>query len=701
MAGNNYHLPTKNDFLKMLEDIDGHVDLKLGSFIVPIVMYCVSFPYILNNNASEYIAWILIFFLNVTFPFTYLNELFSLGRKTLKTGIPGYIVIFSICSIVVAYILQFINLLFVILKNENIRKGKEKKGDYDNEGKQDLDTKDWEVEFRDKNISILFITSAALLWTMVLNHFSYDLTLNLFNPGKIDATNNSISQLTQMEEKFPIGSRIQWFVHLIPKILSYLDGSWHEVIDNIPIGTLVKSSIVYCIAFITIIFTVFIRLTYARQKLKTLGPDGYHTEEVRIVKRKGHTLANMGSLFGKTFQNNIRHIRTLAIVSIVFFIIIFGGMFGYLAKDFIPIPEWFRFEHGLAGWAVVCCAVLFPAFFAEKTHTKNKIMHKIFPMYDSIYFKRENIITHHLDEFITVYYSSTELLSGELKLNKDGSDKSIKTVITELGYYFKTYLFTNDTINNLNGSTTDDNHVDVIGTMVDVQKSFDLLEKKLQNINGFDVSVPKSKERDYDRFKPEFKSIMEQIYMQNYNAFAVDRGEFANANPGMEYPFIFEDSTEYKNKKKIYETNSNNMPLKTYIFFLVCLLFGFLSTLVIMTASNVIGGVSNKSFYTVFSVVMILSTIIMFGIGLGNQFLSPENDKDLQMFLVVLFTMMGASFFALSTRFHMLTLLWKISGTCLTIFLKTVAPIAIVLFTSLSISYSFKNYKRFKNPTSE
>jgi hypothetical protein len=91
----------------------------------------------------------------------------------------------------------------------------------------------------------------------------------------------------------------------------------------------------------------------------------------------------------------------------------------------------------------------------------------------------------------------------------------------------------------------------------------------------------------------------------------------------------------------------------------------------------------------------------VFGIGLGRKFLDPENDKDLKTFLAVMFTMVGASFFALSTRFNMLSYLWNTSGTCLSLFLKIVAPIAIVLFSSLSTSFSYKNYKRFKYQTSE
>ena len=674
MAGNNFlNLPSKNDFQKFLDGLDGHIDLKLGSFVVPIVMYCVSFPYILTNNASEYIAWILIFFLNVTFPFAYINELFMLSRKTLKGGaISGYIIAYSILSIVVAYALQFIVLLFVVLKNENIRKGKEKKGDYENEGKQNIDTQDWIVEYRDKNIGILFISGAALIWAMVINHFASDLQLNLFNPDKLNANSVKETPQVQMDEKFPIGSRIHWFVDLFSKMLKSMDESWHEIVDNIPLGPLAKSSLVYCISFITIIFSVFIRFKYVRKNLKTLGPDGFHEESVRIVKRKGHTIENVGSLFGKTFQTNVRLIRILAIVSIVFFVIIFGGMLGYLFKFLLSLmkydigssfPDWFRFEHGLVGWAVVCSAVLFPAFFAEKTHQKNKIKDKIFPLHESVYFKRDDNINYSkFDEKIVVYYSGDEIVVGELKLNQNGNDKNIKQVIAEIGYYFKQYLFTADKINNIGelaeGNTDGgSNHVIVNGHIVDVGESFKLLVKKFQNVNGFDVSVPKSKEKDYERFKPEFKSIMEQIYMQNYGVFASDRTEYGDANPGMEHPFVYEESAEYKEKKKIYETDRGNMPLKTYIFFLICLWFSFYGSMVITAATSLIGGIYEKYFYAIYSVVFIITTFIMFGIGMGGKFLEPEKAKKLKTFLAVLFTMIGASFFAFSTRFNMLTFL--------------------------------------------
>ena len=707
MAG---ELLTKNDFQQFIKNLDDHFDLKLGSFIVPIVLYCVSFPYIIKNNASEYIAWVLLFFLNITFPFTYLNELYSLGRKVTKKGAPGYVVVFSICAITAAYALQFVVLLFVIMKNESIRKGKEKKGDYDNEGNQDLDTKDWSVEFRDKNISILFITGTALSWAMVINHFSYDLKLNYFDPEKKDANNKVIPQLTQMEEKFPVGSRIQWFVHLIPKTLSTLDESWHDIVDNIPLGPLAKSSAIYCVSLITIIFSVFIRFKYARKNLKTMGSDGYISEEVRIVQRKGHTLANIGPLFGKTFQNHVRNIRRLAIVSIVFFIIMAGGMLGYLGKSFIAsnTTSKFRFEHGFVIWAVLCCAALFPAFFADKKSKSNKIKNKIFPMHDAIYFQRkmDNLSDFSSNE-INVYYSPNELYAGELILNPSSRSSPIQQVIAELGYYFKKHLFANDSIDVL--AQSESGAVDIYGNYINVQKSFELLEKKLQNINGYDVSVPKLKEKDYKRFKTEFKSIMEQIYMKKHAEFESDRTEYAEANPGMEYPFVFEESETFKDKKKLYETEQHNLPLKRYIFFLVCLLFGFLCSSVIISAINLTPEIdltpidlSEKTiFYTAFIVVMIFATLIMFGIGLGLEFISPEKDKEMKTFLAVVFSMIGASFFALSTRFNMLSYLWKTSGTILNVFLKTLGPVAIVLFASLSISYSFKNYKRFKYITSE
>ena len=64
---------------------------------------------------------------------------------------------------------------------------------------------------------------------------------------------------------------------------------------------------------------------------------------------------------------------------------------------------------------------------------------------------------------------------------------------------------------------------------------------------------------------------MENIYSLNVRN---EPPNYENANPGLEHPVVFEDSAKFKDTKMLYDANGKNMPLKTYIFFLICLLFG-------------------------------------------------------------------------------------------------------------------------------
>ncbi len=85
----------------------------------------------------------------------------------------------------------------------------------------------------------------------------------------------------------------------------------------------------------------------------------------------------------------------------------------------------------------------------------------------------------------------------------------------------------------------------------------------------------------------------------------------------------------------------------------------------------------------------------------NNDLIHPSNHRKMKTFLAILWSMVGASFFALSTQFNMFSALWSGPGTIISVILKTVAPLAILLFAALSLFYAFQNYKRYKYATSE
>ena len=151
----------KPDGLKeIMELVSKYFDFKTGSFIVPIILYCIAFSQLFNHSSTEYLSWLLIMLLNCTFPFTWISELWKVVKNTLMKdnhNVKGNFLYFSFYAIVFTYILQFIVLLFVALKNESVRKGKERRGEYDDGKLQNIKTNDRTVEQRDKNISLSLI----------------------------------------------------------------------------------------------------------------------------------------------------------------------------------------------------------------------------------------------------------------------------------------------------------------------------------------------------------------------------------------------------------------------------------------------------------------------------------------------------------------------------------------------------------------
>ena len=87
-------------------------------------------------------------------------------------------------------------------------------------------------------------------------------------------------------------------------------------------------------------------------------------------------MVNVSHLFGKTFYSQIKHIRRVCIVSLVFLIIMTGIILfmtfymsprGYslstplFSNEYVQTPM-----HIIMIWCVLMIVILFPAFFAEK-----------------------------------------------------------------------------------------------------------------------------------------------------------------------------------------------------------------------------------------------------------------------------------------------------------------------------------------------
>ena len=680
MSDNDDATNMKNIF----EDFVRNISLETGSFVVPIILYIISFFQLFNHSSAEYLSWILLFILNNTFPFVWMKEFVKMGALVGKSEkASGSMILYSYMSIIVTYFFQFIMLLFVILKNENVRRGKERRGEYEKEGNQNIKTNNFGVELRDKIISILFITSNVLIWAMVGDLFS----------TYLDPTKKDIGKL---REDFPIGTRIKAFTDLIPGILDSMDRNWHGLLSVLmPFPNLSKAFLMYCITFLIVIFSFFIRFKYRRidqDKQKDISGN-------RSLVTDGYDIVNIGNLFGDDFYNNIIHYRNLAKVVLVLLItlicpIVFSILY-FIFKSQLTGDQKKTSLIILLVLIIICIVISLSVVFSPKSD--------LFESNDEEYYTEDIGFTDlSLNSDISSNFDQT--LSGNI---------TVKNIINGTAYFFNQQIFIYDK----DISNTD--------TETNTSTNWTYLEHKYKNLDTEIPYIDKNNKQMLTKFTEDqgfmihFQHNMEQIYgnskklkknSENRTYYSVDRNTYLNDSSFVGKSFTYNNTLNFKWNKKNHELKKNNNQLKQFIFFLMCLFFGILGSPVVITLFELLfQTVSNRWFlaattnylFVSFIVIMIALTFTMFGKGLSDKFLMDNNYKKLQTFLAVLITMAISSLFALSTQYNIFLGIWKIPGSIICMFLKTVAPLLIMLFTSLSMFYSYENYKVFRKITAE
>ena len=670
----------------IFEDFVRNISLKTGSFVVPIILYIISFFQLFNHSSAEYLSWILLFILNNTFPFVWMKEFVKMGALVGKSEkASGSMILYSYMSIIVTYFFQFIILLFVILKNENVRRGKERRGEYEKEGNQNIKTNNFGVELRDKIISILFITSNVLIWVMVGDLFS-----TYLDPTKTD--------IGVLREDFPIGTRIKAFTDLIPGILDSMDRNWHGLLSVLmPFPNLSKAFLMYCITFLIVIFSFFIRFKYRRidqDKQKDISGN-------RSLVTDDYDIVNIGNLFGDDFYNNIIHYRNLAkvvfvllitlicpIVFSIWYFIFKGELTGDQKKTSLII---------LLVFIIICIVISLSVVFSPKSD--------LFESNDEEYYT-EDIVFTDLSSKSTINSNFPNQTIGTDALLTLSGNIIVERIINDIAFFFNQQIFIYDNDISVN----------------DTERNWKYLEHKYKNL---DTEIPYIAKNMLTEFTKDqgtmihFQHNMEQIYgnstklkknSESQTYYISDRNTMAN-DSFVGKSFTYNDTLEFKWKNKILESKKNNKPLKQFIFFLMCLFFGILGSPVVITLFELLihtlsehwyfAATTNRLFFY-FIVIMIGLTFTMFGIGNENEeFLIDHNYKKLQTFLAVLITMIISSFFALSTQYNIFLGIWKIPGSIISMFLKTFAPLLIMLFTSLAMFYSYENYKVFRKITAE
>lgn len=694
----------KPDGLKeIMELVSKYFDFKTGSFIVPIILYCIAFSQLFNHSSTEYLSWLLIMLLNCTFPFTWISELWKVVKNTLMKdnhNVKGNFLYFSFYAIVFTYILQFIVLLFVALKNESVRKGKERRGEYDDGKLQNIKTNDRTVEQRDKNISILLITTNVIIWVLTSSYFSSYFTQILKNE-------NNINEKNQLNEVFPIGNRIYQVSECIPYCLQKLDDGFHYLMKYSPMSKFQNMLGVYCVTFIVILFSVFLRIKY--KKVSTDPPRYEHS---------GYEVSNMARLFNRDFYANNHHYRNLAkfVVSLLISAVVFFILYVFLVFwDFLGSKE-------IGFLITIGATVLVFIITVLSVYIKSSDRHAMFESNEGPYFTDD----------VNINDISNVTINTKYTVNEPIKDVSLSIAIGKVSKDLYNSYFVYDRLEatrETNFSWDDFSNY--------TSDKWNWLEDKYRNMDSI---IGNAENLDANKID-EFNDFMERVYaLKSSKEYNDDRKAYANKYDG---PVEYNRSKEFVENKRKYEQSSDYQQLKQFVFYILSVFFGILAAPVVIVLLEVIMPIVNKfiNFYTgskwFFEVIhewfnpntntntnqkfhislptffgafwaflAILISLITYTTGAHSnrsriRLIDNESSKQLQLFLAVMITMLISMFFALLTNFNMFSALWKIPSAIVLFFVKSFGPIAILIFTAICTYYSYKNYKLYRYRTSE
>jgi hypothetical protein len=300
-------------------------------------------------------AWIFTFIVNTFFPFVWLEDFIKLSKilssrnkaGDLENPVHFYSYLYAFVCVGITFILQFVVLVFIMIKNENIRKMKKREKERQNEDPSltekkidttNIATTDKKVEFRDKVTTKLYITSTVLIWGIVAYNFSE--YISVLKDKEKDADPNLSKSLTK--GSFTIGADIAWWISLLHNGALSIDGIWHEYVDMIHAPAMIKSFSMYCITFIAIFFGCFIRIP--RHPLSHNLSDRF-----RIV--------NIDTVFNAKFERRMKDFKDLTMFFFAAFISFCTMVFFFL----LSIPK-----NITLGMSFVCMVVYFAVFFKKK-----------------------------------------------------------------------------------------------------------------------------------------------------------------------------------------------------------------------------------------------------------------------------------------------------------------------------------------------
>ena len=266
-------------------------------YIISIILYIISFKFLLDHRNATYISYIFTFIINVLSPFLWIEDYLKIRSIASESAL----LLYKTIGIAFGCILTFVGLFLVLITNDLVRKIK--LGDFRKKRANEEETRDpinniylkddHKKKQNDKVILATYISIVVFIWSMLGETFS-----NSTSFASYDKTNIEVSGFSKI---------IGWLLDQPYYFAKIADDFIHSWSDMIEIPKLVKGLLVYSIAFIILLFSAFLRIT-PRPK-KNDGTLGFYP---KVMDR--FSVVGIGNVFTEIYDRNHKQYRSFVLV---------------------------------------------------------------------------------------------------------------------------------------------------------------------------------------------------------------------------------------------------------------------------------------------------------------------------------------------------------------------------------------------------
>lgn len=265
-------------------------------YIISIILYIISFKFLLDHRNATYISYIFTFIINVLSPFLWIEDYLKIRSIASESAL----LLYKTIGIAFGCILTFVGLFLVLITNDLVRKIK--LGDFRKKRANEEETRDpinniylkddHKKKQNDKVILATYISIVVFIWSMLGETFS-----NSTSFASYDKTNIEVSGFSKI---------IGWLLDQPYYFAKIADDFIHSWSDMIEIPKLVKGLLVYSIVFIILLFSAFLRIT-PRPKNK----DGTLGDFPKVMDR--FSVVGIGNVFTEIYDRNHKQYRSFVL----------------------------------------------------------------------------------------------------------------------------------------------------------------------------------------------------------------------------------------------------------------------------------------------------------------------------------------------------------------------------------------------------